>query len=444
MRRALAILFLAVVGLPAQDLPPGVLTLSRIRAGVGQALDQLPDCTCVETVDRSWKPAGKEIKPVDRVVLQILFSGGQELFAAPGDTRWETNPSALLASGMMGNGLFALGLKIIFLNNVSVITYHGDESRAGHRESRYDFSVSRVAGALAVQNAGAMGVVGMRGSFCADPETYDLRRLEYHADEIPTDLRYADIFTAIDYDRVRIGDRDVLLPEAADVRTTQVDGEEKWNHIEFTHCQGFQTESTLRFGAVDAAASAGPAAAPPQPAAEGALPPGLRITVGLSAPLDDHAPAGSLIEGKVASSVMQKGRVLVPEGALVKGRIRRLERYSDAGDYFILALEFMQIETPTARLRFYSELQDVDRPKGVEMILVSTSVKRGEFHWDKSAATEHGAATDIKWSKTDRVRVWTQEVPGVGTFFVRGAHFSLPPGFKTVWKTQLDPRSAHP
>jgi hypothetical protein len=50
----------------------------------------------------------------------------------------------------------------------------------------------------------------------------------------------------------------------------------------------------------------------------------------------------------------------------------------------------------------------------------------------------------MKWSKTDRVRIFTQEVPGVGTFFVRGSHFSLPPGFQTVWKTQLDPRSAHP
>jgi|SRR5271157_244387 len=434
MRRALALPFLAVFCLPAQDLPPGVLALSRIRARVAQVLDQMPDCTCVETVDRSWKPAGKEIKPVDRVVLQILFSGGQELFAAPGDTRWDANLSALLASGMMGNGLFALSLKIIFLDNVSTITYQGDESRAGRREARYDFLVPHVVGALTVHNAGATGMVGMRGSFWADPETYDLRRLEYHAEGIPPDLLYTDILTTIYYDRVRIGDRDVLLPQAADQRTTQVDGEEKWNHIEFTHCQGFHTESTLRFGAADAPTAAGGSAAPPQ-AAEGALPPGLRITVALSAPLSDAAPVGSLIEGKVAASVMQKGKVLVPEGALVKGRMRRLERYSDAGDYFILALEFMQIETPSASLRFYSELQDVDRTEGVDMILVTTNVERDEFHL---------GGTDMKWSKTDRVRVWTHEVPGVGTLFVRGSHFSLPPGFKTVWKTQLDPRSAHP
>ena len=436
MRRALALLCLAVFGLPAQDLPPGVLTLARIRARVGQALDQLPDCMCVETVDRSRKPAGKEIKAVDRVVLQVLFSGGEELFTAPGDTRWETDPSAFLAGGMMGNGLFALGLKIIFLNNVSVITYKTDESRAGRREARYDFFVSHVVGALTVRNAGATGVAGLRGSFWADPETYDLRRLEYHAEGIPPELLYADISTTISYDRVRIGDRDVLLPQAADLRTTQVDGEQRWNHIEFTHCQGFHTESTLRFGAADAATVAGLATTPPQPPAEGTLPPGLRITVALSATLDDHVPVGSLIDGTVAAGVRQKGKVLVPEGALVKGRIRRLERYSDAGDYFILALEFTQIETPSASLRFYSELQDVDRPEGVETMLITTRVERGEFQWSQNH-------TDMKWSKTDRARTFTQDVPGVGTFFVRGSHFSLPPGFKTVWKTQLYPRSAN-
>jgi hypothetical protein len=400
---------------------------------VRQAVDQLPDCTCVETVDRSWKPAGKDIKPLDRVVLQILFSGGEELFASPGDSRWDANPFAFLASGMMGNGLFALDLKIIFLNNVSVITYKGEEISNGRREARYDFSVSHLMSGTTVRNGSATGVVGMQGSFWADPETYDLHRLEYHAEGIPPDLLYADIFTTVRYDRVRIGERDVLLPQAADLRTTAVDDDVKWNHIEFTHCQGFQTESTLRFGPAEAEP-----AARLRPMVEGTLPPGLRITVALSAPLNDGAAVGALIEGRVAASVMQKGKVLVPEGALVKGRIRRLERYSDseAGDYFIVALEFMQIETPSASLRFYSELRDVDHIAGADTILVSTDVDSSEFQWEN----RNGNQTVEKSSKTDHVRVWTQEVPGVGTFFVRGAHFTLPAGFKTVWQTQLYPR----
>jgi hypothetical protein len=141
---------------------------------------------------------------VDRAVLQILFSGGKELFASPGDTHWETDPFAFLTSGMMGNGIFALHLKAVFLNNQAIIRYKGDESPTGRREARYDFTISRMSSGYTVQHAGASGVVAERGSFWADPETYDLRRLEFHAEEIPPELLYADIFTAIDYDRVRI------------------------------------------------------------------------------------------------------------------------------------------------------------------------------------------------------------------------------------------------
>jgi hypothetical protein len=247
-------------------------------------------------------------------------------------------------------------------------------------------------------------------------------------------LLYASISNTIYYNRVRIGESDVLLPQTADVRTTGVDGEESRNLIEFTHCQGFHAESTIAFGAArDAAPAAGPATTPPQPAAvEGTLPPELRIAVALSTPVDDRATVGSLIQGKVVGSVTQKGKVLIPEGALVEGRIRRLERYSDAGDYFIVALEFTRLEAPGGNLRFYADLQDVDRREGAEMVFSST------------ARVESGAFQSAAWYNTHSQRIWTHEVPGVGTFFVRGSSFSLPPGFKTMWKTQLYPLPAAP
>jgi hypothetical protein len=287
-----------------------------------------------------------------------------------------------------------------------------------------------------LQRAGASGAVAIRGSFWADPETYDLLRMEFHAEEIPPQLGYSAVSTLIDYDRVRIGGSDVLLPQAADLRTIGVDSERKWNHIEFTHCQGFNTESAMSFGAAEVSAATGPAVAPAPPMEESTLAAGLRIVIALNAPLEDRSPVGSLIEGKVAGSVMQKGKVLIPDGAPVQGRIRRLERYSDIGGYFTVGLEFMRIQTPSGSLRFYADLQDVDRPEGVEMVLGDARVtKEGEFS---------GFGQQTKWSQTDRVHITTHEVPGVGTFFVRGARFSLPPGFKTVWKTQAYPRSGRP
>src|ERR1019366_6398959 len=91
MRRSFSLLFLAALSLPAQDLPPGVLTLARIHDRVREAVERLPDCTCVETVARFRKSAGKDLKPVDRAVLQILSSGVKELFASPSST---TRPSS--------------------------------------------------------------------------------------------------------------------------------------------------------------------------------------------------------------------------------------------------------------------------------------------------------------------------------------------------------------
>jgi len=86
---------------------------------------------------------------------------------------------------------------------------------------------------------------------------------------------------------VRIGPREVLLPQDADLRTTGADGEEHRNVIAFTHCRGFSTESTVHFD--DAAPAAESVVSVPKPVgAEGTLPQGLRISVALRTPLNDE------------------------------------------------------------------------------------------------------------------------------------------------------------
>jgi len=102
-----------------------------------------------------------------------------------------------------------------------------------------------------------------------------------------------------------------------------------------------------------------------------------------------------------------------------------VERYSDAGDIIIVALEFTRLETPGGDLRFYADLLDVDRREGAEMVF-STPTR-----------AESGRLGSAAWDNTHSERIWTHEVPGVGTFFVRGSRLSLPSGFQTMWKTQL-------
>jgi len=422
MHRALVLLF-AAQSLLAQDLlPPEVLMLSRIRARVQHALDRLPDCTCIETVARFHKAAGKELKFMDNIVFQVLFSGDKELFASTGETHWENTPFSFMSGGMLANGLFGLHLKTVFLNNLSLIKYHGMEAPGGRSEARYDYSISRMLSGYTIHRGSMSAVVAMRGSFWADPETYDVHRLEFHADDLPFELLYTDVSTTIWYERVRLGETELLLPQSAELLTTDFDGTENRDLIEFTHCQQYRAESTLNFEPPPVAEAA-VAPPPPKPTTERSLPPDLRATIALTSGIDNHAAVGSLIEGKLVENVMHKRAVVVPAGTIVRGRLRRLEHYDDAGGYFIVALEFTTIQTDAQDLRFYASLQDVEHREGAEMVLTN-SVPTG--------------------SGQIRTEVATRTLPGVGTFFVSGSRFLLPAGFRTVWKTRIYPTARSP
>jgi hypothetical protein len=403
MRRAVALMFVAGLTLPAQDLLPSeVLMLSRIRARVREVVDRLPDCACIESVARFRKARGKELQPVDKLVFQVLFSGGKELFALPGGTRWETEPFPFMTSGLMSNGIFALHLRSIFLNDQSLIRYHGMEQPSGRAEARYDYSMSSMMSGFNLTRGRVTAAVAQRGSFWADPETYDLRRLEFYAEEMPPELLYSEVYTSIWYERVRLGDADVLLPQSAELRTVDTNGEEDRNLIEFTQCQRFHVESELRFSGPVSDSGLPSHTAPPAPAREVALPPNLRLTLALSAPLDDRMPVGLPIEAKVAGDVTLKRKLLVPGGSLVRGRIRQLEQSAEYPGHFIVALEFTDIEAPGSNFRFYADLVDLDRPPGVQ------------------------TALELPGLSGARIQVLPRAVSGVATFFVSGPHF--PPG----------------
>jgi hypothetical protein len=418
-RGLLPFLLLAAAGIiPAQTVAPEVLLLARARAAVRQALDGLPDCTCLETVDRLHKPAGgKALRPADTVRLDILFSGERELFASPGDTAWETSMFRFVAGGMMGNGLFALHLKSVFVTNQAIIAWHGEESEQGRTVARFDFEEPLSLSGYTVSRGAVAELVAEKGSFWVDPATSELLRLEIQAVEIPPSLQYETVTTKIGYQRVRIGLREALLPATAELYTRDLDGEENLNRIAFTNCHEYRTESRLSFDMGTAAPPAASAATPIAAKTESRVPPGVSMTIALATPIGDGSAVGSRVEGKIA------GGGPAPAGSLVVGRIRRLEKTSepDFGDYYIVGIEFTGIETRDARLLFSADLEGIDAASGVEMVLTSASPPPG-----------NGALR----STTTIRKMATTQIPGVGTFFVHASRLNLRPGLRMRWKTR--------
>ena len=121
----------------------------------------------------------------------------------------------------------------------------------------------------------------------------------------------------------------------------------------------------------------------------------------------------------MVGDVIRKGQILVAGGAAVRGRVRRLDRYPEGG-YFAVGLEFTEIETNDGPLRFYADLLRMDKRPGIQAELSEHAIVRrtsGPFH----DANE---------------KVTLPELPGVASFFIHGEKFTLPAGFRTVWRTR--------
>lgn len=423
-RIAAALLTIGPVGTP-QGLAPEVLLLSRIKRHLRDELAHVPNYTCLETVSRFLDDPGShprahgQLMPLDTVRLEIVYSDHREWYGSPGARNLSVNdPVAFIFAGMMGSGAFAS-----ILNNViegGIFTYRGQETLGDRKAVRYDFRLPRLLGALEISLQGGRGTVGEEGSLWVDPQSLDLVRLESRASEIPPYLPLEEASTNVTYARMRIGEYDALLAQQADSHMLEASGVESYNRLDFTHCRAYSARSEISFGAEPQG--------PPQPAesssipsanrAGPAVPPFLRIAVQLTTPVSNKDAVGTRIEGKVSGDVLHKGKIVVPDGSAIRGRIRRLERNSE-GDAFIVGLEFTEVEVQGASLPFYADFLSIDKDPRIQ-----------------PALTEPVPIGRKVGTRTITATITLPELAGLASFFVKGASFTLPSGFQMVWRTR--------
>lgn len=398
-----------------QDLPPGVLLVSQIKDHTKNQLTHMLDYTCLETIHRYHKPPRRdwETKPKDTVRLEVLYAGKKEMYSAPGDRHFtDDHPSAFSSGGMSQDGLFGMYLYDVVVSGAALFTYRGEEDLAGRRAAKYDYRVSAFQQPLTLTlGERGQGVVGIKGAFWADPVSLDVLRLSVEAYDIPPSLPVESSVTVMNYAPVRIGDRLIMLAQSAEGEIEMTSGEADRNLLELTHCRSFETQSNISFTPPEPEVKDRPLFAMPgadfASASQGILA-GLRVSVTLSDSVSVKTAVGTLIEGRVASAVVQKGgKTAIPAGAVVRGRVRRVERQSGPDETFLVALEFCDIEMDGTRQRFYADLESADRTPGVEVVLTTDAARAAKA---------------------------PPNLPGVGNFLVRGGE--LPKGFGMVWKTQ--------
>ena len=345
----LGLLFLALALAAAEDDPTDVLL--RLREQVTAHGQRIPSHTCVETIQRDrFQPVGHTPKScdallarrnqsspgtflkagiMDRLRLDVAMADGQEIYSWAGAGKFEEGDiDELIREGPIGTGPFAAMLLSIFQPRNPRFFYDGETTLAGHDLMQFSFIMPREESDYRAKTLGkGWYITGYTGTLLVEPRTATLVRLAIRTDELPSETAACEVDTTLDYATVQLGGLGYLLPKATRQRFISTDGSEAENAITFAACREYRSESTVSFGSRPPPAP--PSGKDPEAAA---LPPGLPVTVELTAGVAlDRAAAGDRIAGRLADPIRydQQRKTLVPAGALLEGRLMRVEtRYS--------------------------------------------------------------------------------------------------------------------
>ena len=209
---------------------------------------------------------------------------------------------------------------------------------------------------------------------------------------------------------MHIGDGDVLLPRQGQLNIVMDNAQETNNLTTFGECREYQTESELHF---DASPDVDSAVAKPVVRGAVALPIGLPVVLALSAPIDTGtAAAGDLVSAKVVKPVRRPGtnETLIPAGAIVRGRLTRVERHLLPQPYFLIAMSFNRLARG-----------DVSSPFAAK--------------YDSSKELAHELGAELR-SRGRGLEFWD-----VGTFLFPSSKPSivLPAGYESKWATLATP-----
>jgi len=257
MRSAVAVALLAWTSLawaqPPSDADAAAL-IGRARAKALAYSESLPDFVATEIVRRYGGMPGTSFRrpPTDSLTIQLRYFQHKEehkLIQVNGEPARDSFEDL---DGLIGSGEFGGTISAIFQpdsqTGIHLQKWITVRQRPAARlafqvdaaHSRYSLS-SKIGGRLVTAR------VGYRGILEIDAETGEVLHLEYTADQIPTELRFSQASTSVDYSLADVGGRQYLLPAHSQM---ELHSPEEWerNAIEFRDYRKFAADSSIEFG----------------------------------------------------------------------------------------------------------------------------------------------------------------------------------------------------
>jgi len=377
----------ASVAAPGQGPDPGAV-LEQARARLRAVARGLDNYVCVETLDRGYygrvaaggetPSGGWQLESTDRARLEVTVSRGRELHSWPGATRFDSRDvDELIRDGPVSTGAFGAYLAGVFDNPSIAFQFNGERSAHGKTAFEYGYRVPVGASRFQIKVGTAWRAAAYEGEFRIDPQSLDLEQMTVRTSQLPPGAAFLQAGATLDYQHVRIGAGDVLLPRQSQLEILLPGGRETRNTVAFSSCREYRAESEIVY---DAPPETESAAVPRAGRGRVALPIGLPVTLALAAPIDTAAAAaGDPVEAKVVKPVRrpESKEDLIPAGAVARGRIRRVEHHLLPTPYFLIAMSFNRVEIQGVIFPFVARSEpDADRARelGVNLAVRESGV----------------------------------------------------------------------
>ncbi len=380
--RMRSILFLILAGAAQAQPPDPTELLIKARNILSERAQRLPDYTCVQTVDRRYyrRPRTNYLTPDceqihslpntdlmlehnDRMRLELKMSQGLEIGSWPGSRFTSRNIFEMIGGGAYGTGMLGALISDIFINSGAAYQYNGHDAVG----EAYSFQVPVDASHYQVRAGSSWTVTAFRGAFWLDAGSLDLKRLTVDASSLPPETGACEAKTEADYQKVKVGTGEFLLPQRSSMRLVMQDETETEVAAVYTGCREYRGEATIRF---DQAAAAGGETSVPGPA--GPLPEGLQLSVAFSEPIDtDTAAAGDMVHARLRKPARDRvsKAVLVPAGAVIEGRIVGMEHWRKQPSHFRISLVLEKLESGGVERPLYAKIQ-----RKSDMVMVTQSM----------------------------------------------------------------------
>lgn len=256
MQPALRLLYFLALSLPGTVAGANDIDTDLLRRATGQVrayLAELPDYVCRVDIDRfeRARPGGRVFSR-DQLALEVAFVGGREMYAAPGDNRFEEGSAERLTggTGAMSTGSYAMHIREVFSTGHPEFLAAAVTREGGRERVRIAFHIPPGKSMLTVSDGSHRGVVGYAGLVYLTPGTFELEELEVRITEVPRKMSLARSGERTIYRRVRIGDRELALPASTELTLITKSGQEMSNSVTFRNCRRYEADSTIHFGEV--------------------------------------------------------------------------------------------------------------------------------------------------------------------------------------------------